>query len=406
MTFLTSNNFDETMKFSDRLLRMKPSATRASADRVAELKAQGKRIISFTVGEPDFPSPQAAYDAANDAMKIGATHYTATQGTMDLRKAIIDYYKDRYGIDYSPKEICVGSGAKSLLFEAFGVLVNPDDEVVIPIPAWVSYFEQVDVFDGKCVRVDTTNENFKPSLETIERAITPRTVALVVNSPQNPTGIMYSREFMAGLCRMAMEHDFVLVNDEIYERLTYGSRYVNPLTDVPEAREHVLTINGASKAYAMTGWRLGFALGSTELIAKMATLQGHITSSASSISQWAVAGAIRNAQDDVESMRAEYAKRMEYVYSELSSMPHIRVNKPKGAFYFFIDVRPCIGKNSKGIAIGDDQAFCTALLDYGVALVPGVAFLTPGFARLSYACSMDELKEGLGYLRAFLDDLC
>jgi aspartate aminotransferase len=394
------------MKFSDRLLRIKPSATRVSADRAAELKAQGKRIVSFTVGEPDFPSPQAAYDAANEAMKAGATHYTATQGTLDLRKAIIDYYKERHGVEYSAKEICVGSGAKPLLFEAFGVLVNPGDEVVILTPAWVSYFEQVDVFDGKCVRVDTTNESFKPSLETIERAITPKTVALVVNSPQNPTGIMYDRGFMSGLCRMAMKHDFVLVNDEIYERLTYGPRYVNPLADVPEAREHVLTVSGASKGYAMTGWRLGFAMGPVALIAKMATLQGHITSSASSISQWAVAGAIRHAGADVEVMRKEYARRMEYVYSELSTMAHIRVGKPEGAFYFFIDVRPCIGKSSRGISIGDDQAFCTALLDYGVALVPGVAFLAPGFARLSYACSMEDLKEGLGYMRAFLDDLC
>jgi aspartate aminotransferase len=384
---------------------MKPSATRASADRAAELKAQGKRIVSFTVGEPDFPSPQAAYDGADEAMKAGATHYTATQGTMDLRKAIIDYYKERHGVEFSAKEICVGSGAKPLLFEAFGVLVNPGDEVVIPTPAWVSYFEQVDVFDGKCVPLDTTGENFKPSLETIERAITPRTVALVVNSPQNPTGIVYDREFMAGLCRLAMKRDFILVNDEVYERLTYGRRHVNPLADVPEAREHVLTVSGASKAYAMTGWRLGFAAGPTALISRMATLQGHITSSASSISQWAAASAIRNAQADVESMREEYAGRMEYVYSELSTMAHIRVNKPEGAFYFFIDVRPCLGKSAGKTVIDDDQAFCTALLDHGVALVPGAAFLAPGFARLSYACSMEELKEGLGYMRAFLDIL-
>jgi aspartate aminotransferase len=384
---------------------MKPSATRASADRAAELKAQGKRIVSFTVGEPDFPSPQAAYDAANDAMKAGATHYTATQGTMDLRKTIIDYYKERHGVEFSAKEICVGSGAKPLLFEAFGVLVNPGDEVIIPTPAWVSYVEQVDVFDGKSVQLDTTNENFKPSLETIERAITPRTVALVINSPQNPTGIMYDREFMAGLCRLAMKHDFMLINDEIYERLTYGPRYVNPLADVPEARDHVLTVSGASKAYAMTGWRLGYALGPAALIAKMATLQGHITSSASSISQWAAAGAIRHADADVEAMRKEYARRMEFVYSELSTMAHIRVSKPEGAFYFFIDMRPCIGKTSRGTVIGDDQVFCTALLDYGVALVPGAAFLVSGFVRLSYACSMEDLKEGLGYMRAFLDEM-
>lgn len=393
------------MKFSDRLLRMKPSATRAMADKAAQLESEGKRIISFTVGEPDFPSPKAANDAAIEAILRGESHYTATGGSKELKQAVIAYYRERHGVTFSPKEILAGAGAKPLIYEAFGTLVNPGDEVIVPTPAWVSYVEQVDVFDGKSVLVDTTDAQFRLSLEAVERAVTPKTVAIIVNSPQNPSGVMYSREFMAGLCRLAMQRDFMVINDEIYERLTYGTRYVNPLADAPETRDHVLTINGASKAFAMTGWRLGYAMGPAALIGKMATLQGHITSCPSSISQWAVVGGLQNAEADVEAMREEYEKRMEFVYGELSTMPHLSVTKPEGAFYFFIDVRPSYGKKSGGTAIIDDQSFCAALLDHGVALVPGVAFLAPGFARLSYACSMDNLREGLGLMRSFLKSL-
>ena len=393
------------MNFSDRLLRMKPSATRATADKAAQLKSEGKRILSFTVGEPDFPSPKAANDAAIEAIHRGESHYTGTGGNKELKNAIIAYYKERHNVTYTPKEILAGSGAKPLIYEAFGALVNPGSEVIIPTPAWVSYVEQVDVFDGKSVLVDTMDSQFLPSLEAIERAITPKTTAIIVNTPQNPTGVVYSRELLAGLCRLAMKHKIMLINDEIYECLTYGVRHVNPLADAPETRDFVLSINGASKAFAMTGWRLGFAMGPAPLIDKMSTLQGHITSCPSSISQWATIGALQGAQDDVEAMRLEYEKRMEFAYSELASMPHIRVAKPQGAFYFFIDVRPSYGKKAGTSVITDDQNFCSALLDAGVALVPGVAFMSPGFARLSYACSMETIREGLGMMRSFLESL-
>ena len=393
------------MKFSDRLLRMKPSATRATADKAAHLAAEGKRIISFTVGEPDFPSPPAALEAANTAMREGHTRYTATGGIGELKKAVAEYYKERHGVSFSGKEICVGAGAKPLIYEALGVLVNPGDEVIVPVPAWVSYMEQIDVFDGVVRTVDTTVTDFMLTAEAVEKAVSPRTVALIVNSPHNPTGAVYGREELAKICRLAVKHDFVIINDEVYERMTYGVRHVNPLADVPEARGRLLSVNGASKAYAMTGWRIGFALGPEALIARLGTLQGHITSSACSVSQWAVAGAIRNAQNDVERMVAEYARRMEFVYAELAAMPHIKVIRPQGAFYFFLDLRASYGKKAGDVLIGDDQSFCAALLDYGVALVPGAAFAMPGFARLSYACSMDSLREGLSLMREFLSGL-
>lgn len=393
------------MKFSDRLLRMKPSATRATADKAEQLKREGKRIHSFTLGEPDFPTPQAALDAASNAMLTGKTHYTATTGAQELKNAIAAYYEERHGVAFSTKEICVGAGAKPLLYEAMGALLNPGDEVIIPTPAWVSYVEQIDVFDAKSVLVDTSETAFHPSLEAIENAITPRTAAIIVNSPQNPTGVTYTREFMRNLCRLAIKRNIIILNDEVYERLTYGTRHVTPLAGAPEARDHILTVNGVSKSYAMTGWRIGFALGPAKLIAQMAILQGHITSCASSVSQWATIGALRNAQSDVEAMRDEYERRMEYVYAELSTMPLIQTTKPEGAFYFFVDVRGCYGKKSDEISIVDDQSFCSALLENGVALVPGSAFLTPGFARLSYAYSMSELHEGLKAMRVFLEKL-
>jgi len=394
------------MNISDRMLRMKPSATRAMADKAEQLKAQGRKIISLTAGEPDFPTPEVAFEYARQAMREDKTHYTTTAGFKELLQAISEYYKQRHGVDYAPKEILVGSGSKPLLFEAVGALVNPGDEVIVPIPAWVSYVEQVDVFDGKSILLDTSANDFLPDLTAVENAITPRTRAIMINSPNNPSGVVYPRDLMADLCRLAMKHNFIVINDEIYERLTYGVRHVNPLADVPEAKNSVLTINGVSKAYAMTGWRIGFALGPQALIAKMAVMQGHITSCASSVSQWASVGAILHAQQEVELMQEQYRQRMEFVYAALAAMPHIRVKKPAGAFYMYIDVRGCYGKRCHGQTITDDNVFCQMLMEYAlVALVPGVAFMGPGFARLSYAASMDNLRQAMVSMGDFLEKL-
>lgn len=393
------------MQISDRLMRIKPSATRAMTDLAAKRKAEGHKVITLTIGEPDFSSPQAAFRYAEKAMKDGYTHYTATTGIKELREAIIDYYKERHGVTFAQNEICVGAGAKPILFEAFGALVNAGSEVIIPTPAWVSYVEQIDIFDGKPVLIDTCGTGFIPDLTAIENAITDRTVAILINSPQNPTGVVYSREFMANLCRIAQKHDIILISDEIYEQLTYGTQYVNPLADVPDAKNNVLTINGVSKAYAMTGWRIGYAAGPAELIGKMAVIQGHMTSCPSSIAQWAAVGAIREGAEETRAMVEEYGKRMEFVYGELATMPHIAVTKPAGAFYFFIDVRPSYNKKSGETIITDDMAFCMELINHGVALVPGSAFMAPGFARISYAASMDMLREGMDLLRRFLQSL-
>jgi len=394
------------MKFSQRLMRLKPSATRAMADRAAKLKAEGRKVISFTTGEPDFPSPPAAIEYARKALDENKIRYTTTSGTSELKAAIIKYYQERHGLAYSPDEIIVSAGAKSVLYEALGALVDSGDEVIVPTPAWVSYVEQVDAFDGKAVLVDTSNNGFMPRIEDVENALTAKTVAIMLNTPHNPTGVIYDRVFMRDLCRLALQRNFIIINDEIYERLTYGQRYTNPLTDVPEARDVVLTVNGASKTYAMTGWRVGFALGPVKLINKINVLQGHITSSVCSVSQKAAVGAILHAQDYVEDMVKEYARRRDFLCREIASMPHVSLTEPKGAFYAFLDLRPAIGKRYENEVIADDNAFCELLLEHGLmALVPGTAFLAPGFARLSYAVSMEELRTGMDSLRAFLTAL-
>lgn len=396
-----------TIPFAKRVLRLKPSATRAMADKAEQAKAAGKQVISFTTGEPDFPSPDVAKEFAVKAIHENKTRYTTTPGIKELRAAIIEYYKERHSLSFEPNEILVGAGAKPILFEAIGALVDAGDEVIVPTPAWVSYIEQIEVFDGVPVLVDTADNGFAPRIEDIRAAVTDKTVAIMLNTPHNPTGAVFSREFMRELCLLAKEKGFVVINDEIYEQLTYdGVRYVNPLADVPEARDVVLTINGVSKTFAMTGWRIGYALGSAKLIAKIATLQGHNTSCACSVSQWAAVGALRHAQPDADRMVAEYSKRLDYVYGEISTMPHVRLTKPKGAFYVFIDVRPCFGKRFEGTAITDDITFCGLLLEHGlVALVPGTAFLAPGFARMSYASSMEDLRQGMALMRGFLEKL-
>ena len=394
------------MKISKRMERLKPSATRAMSDKAAKVKAEGKRVINLTSGEPDFATPEAAKHAAVKAMQQNHTHYTTTAGIIELRKAITGYYKDRHGVSFNEDQILVGSGAKALLFEALGCLVDPDDEVIVIAPAWVSYIEQIDVFDGKAVLVDTSITDFMPDIAAVRKALSSKTVAIIINSPHNPTGMVYSREFMKDLCLLAKERDIVLINDEIYERLTYGTRYYNPLSYAPEAASNVLTISGVSKAYAMTGWRIGFAIGPKPLISKMAALQGHITSCASSVSQWAAVGAILETQQNVEDMVAEYAKRLAFVSTALETMPHIRVYRPNGAFYMFIDIRSCIGKRCKDQTITDDKAFCEMLLEHGlVGLVAGSAFLMPGYVRLSYATSMQELTNAMDNMREFLTRL-
>jgi len=386
------------MKLSKRILQIHPSATLSISGKSKTMKAEGKPVISFSVGEPDFTSPEAASQAAIEAIKRGESHYTLTPGIKDLREEICNYYKNHFDLDYTADEVIVAPGAKPLLYEALQVLVDPGDEVILFAPAWVSYVEQIHLAGGKEVLVDTISTKFIPSKENIEKVITDKTAGIIINSPNNPTGSMLPEETQKMIAEIASAHNLWIIFDEIYERLSYGAKHVNILNVAPELKEQTILINGASKAYAMTGWRVGWALAPKEVISKINSLQGHLTSNACSIAQWAALGALKGAEADVEKMRQAFAERREVIIKLIREMPYLKIVEPDGAFYAFADIRDC--------PIPDDVEFCKKLLEEKfIAAVPGTAFFAPGFIRISYASSMDNIKEGMKRLKDFLTNL-
>lgn len=387
------------MKMSKRILEIQPSATLSISAKAKTMKAEGKPIISFSLGEPDFNSPECASKAAIDAINRGESHYTLNSGIVELRKEVCNYYQRRFGLEYAPDEVLVAPGAKPLLYEALQMLVDPGDEVLLFSPAWVSYVEQVHLAGGKDVIVDTLKTDLIPTKEAIEAVLSDKTVGMIINSPSNPSGAIYNEDTLKMIADVAREKDLWIIFDEIYERLVYApAKHVNILNVAPDLRDKVIIINGASKAYAMTGWRIGYALAPKPLIAKMNTLQTHLTSNASSIAQWAAWGAVKDADPDVEKMREAFEERRGVILGLVRDMPYVKVRDPEGAFYIFIDVRET--------PIPDDIKFCERLLEEKfVAAVPGAAFFAPGFVRFSYACSMDNIREGMQRLKEFLSSL-
>ena len=386
---------------------MQPSATLEVSAKAKALAREGKPIISFGSGEPDFTSPPSAMTSAKEAIDRGETHYTPATGIPELKEAVADYYARRFGLKYSPQQVLIGAGAKPLIYEALGCLVDPGDEVLVFAPAWVSYVEQIKLCDGKEVVVDTSRSGFLPDLKEIRAAISDRTVGMMINTPNNPTGAVYSADLLKGIAKIALDNGLWIIYDEIYERLTYdGISHSNIVQVAPETLDRTIIINGVSKAYAMTGWRIGYALGPKDVITKMGEFQGHLTSNPTSIAQWAALGAIKGAEEDVKKMVSAFASRRKRMLEMLNSMPHIKVTEPKGAFYVFVDIKGCLGKRKDGKEISDDVAFCQILLgDEYLALVPGSAFLAPGYVRLSYANSMEEIEEGMKRLDRFLNSI-
>jgi len=395
------------MKLSQRILGIKPSATFSVDAKAKELKNQGKNVISFGSGEPDFISPKAAFDYAAEAMTKGETHYTPTPGILELRQEICTYYKQRFNLEYTPAHITVGSGAKPCIYEALAAIVDPGDEVIVLAPTWVSYIEQIQLVGGKVVVVETQNDGFIPAAENISRAVTSRTAAVLLNSPSNPTGVMYDKDTIKKIGEIAVKNDIWLIWDEIYEQLVYGqAKHYNPLQLIPELASRTIIINGVSKAYAMTGWRIGYVIGPKELISKINAFQGHLTSGPCSIAQWAAVGAIRGSEEDVVKMRTAFQARRDMICQLLREMPHIEFPEPQGAFYVFVNISKCIGMSYNGKIIDNDVDFCSALLEAElVAVVPGSAFLAPGFIRVSYASSIDTIAEGMKRLDRFLHTL-
>lgn len=387
------------MKMSKRILEIQPSATINISTKAKTMKAEGKPVISFSLGEPDFNSPESASKAAIEAINRGESHYTLNSGIIELRKEVCNYYKKRFGLKYTPDEVLIGPGAKLLVYEALQMLVDPGDEVLLFSPAWVSYFEQIHLAGGKDVIVDTIKTDFIPTKKAIEAVLSDKTVGMIINSPSNPSGAIYNEETLKMITDVAREKDLWIIFDEIYERLVYApAKHVNILNIAPDLRDKVIIINGASKTYAMTGWRIGYALAPKPLIAKMNTLQTQLSSNASSIAQWAALGAIKGADSDVEKMRKAFEERRNVILELVRNMPYVKVKDPEGTFFIFLDVRET--------PIPDDIQFCERLLEEKlVAAVPGAAFFAPGFIRFSYACSMDNIKEGMNRLKEFLEAL-
>ena len=395
---------------SDTLSRVKPSPTIAMTNKAAELKAEGRDIIGLSAGEPDFDTPANIAEAGRRAIAEGRTRYTAVDGIPELKRAICVKFKRDNDLDYTPSQVSVGTGGKQVLYNALMATLNPGDEVIIPAPYWVSYPDMVLLAGGTPVTVACgIAAGFKITPDQLEAAITPATKWFLFNSPSNPTGAGYSWDELKALSEVLLRHPHAWVmTDDMYEHLTFGDfRFCTPAQVEPELMGRTLTVNGVSKAYAMTGWRIGYAAGPEALIRAMAKVQSQSTSNPSSVSQWAAVEALNGPQDFIATNNTVFERRRDLVVAGLNAAPGVTCPVPDGAFYVYPDISGCIGKTSAGgTVIGDDEAFATALLEEeGVAVVFGAAFgLSPNF-RVSYATSDAALEDACTRIRRFCEGL-
>ncbi|MEL6196277.1 MAG: pyridoxal phosphate-dependent aminotransferase [Pseudomonadota bacterium] len=395
---------------ADALARVKPSPTIAVTNKARELKAAGRDVIGLGAGEPDFDTPDNIKDAAKRAIDAGHTKYTAPDGIPELKAAIADKFKRENGLDYAPSQVSVGTGGKQVLYNALIATLNPGDEVLIPAPYWVSYPDMVLLGGGVPRIIETSiDTGFKMTPEALEAAITPATKWLIFNSPSNPSGAGYSRAELKGLTDVLMRHPNVWVmTDDMYEHIAYeGFAFCTPAEVEPGLYERTLTVNGVSKAYSMTGWRIGYAAGPEPLIAAMRKVQSQSTSNPCSISQWAAVEALTGPQDYIAMSRAAFQNRRDLVVSMLNQATGIECPVPEGAFYVYPSVRGLIGKTApSGRVIEDDEAFVTELLEAeGVAVVHGAAFGTSPNFRASYATSEALLEEACSRIQRFCASL-
>jgi aspartate aminotransferase len=397
------------MKLAQRLSVIEPSMTLKVSAKAAELKAKGIDVVSFGAGEPDFDTPVHIKEAAKKALDAGATKYTAVEGTPALRKSVAAFFKRAHGFDVTVPEVMVSVGAKQAIYNAFHAVLDEGDEVILPAPYWVSYSEIAKLAGAKPVPVvSTAKQEFVVDPDAVGRAITPRTKLILIVSPSNPTGAVYDEKTLRALADLAVKHDCWLLTDDIYRTLIYGgATFVNPATFGPEVRKRTIICDGVSKAYAMTGWRVGFTCAPPAVIEAMATLQGQSTTNAAAVSQAAAQAAIDGPQDEVERMRQEFDKRRQYMVKALRAIPGVQCVEPKGAFYAFPDVSAFVGKKTpKGKAIASDLDLCEYLIEEAlVAVVPGSAFYAPGFVRLSYATSMANIEKGVARVAEALGKL-
>jgi aspartate aminotransferase len=385
---------------------IQPSATLAAAAKARQMKAEGIAVFDFSLGEPDFPTPEHICRAAFKAMQDGLTHYTPANGVPEVRAAIAHRYEKTYGLRVTADQVIVSNGAKHSVFNAFMASCGAGDEVIIPTPYWVSYSDLVEMTGASVALVKTSQESgFKMSPAQLRAALTPRTRMVLLNSPCNPTGTVYSRQELEALADVILEAGVGVLSDEIYERLLYGDARATCFATLrPGLAEQTITISGVSKSYAMTGWRMGWAVGPAPVIKAMSNVQSQQTSNPSSISQYATIAALEGDQDCVEKMRREFEARRELVCRRLAAMPGIVCSRPGGAFYAFFNMTSHIGKTVGGRKISDSAGFCQAALESAhVNMVPGSAFGAEGYVRLSFAASREQLNGGLDRLEQWLN---
>ena len=384
---------------------VRASTTIAIDTKFKQLQAEGKDVIGFGLGEPDFNTPEHIKEAGIQAIRDGKTKYTPASGTPALKKAICQRMKEDWGVAYEPAQITVNAGAKHILYVALKTLVDPGDEVILPAPYWVSYYELIKMVGGVPVVVDTTEESgFKMSPEDLKAAITPKTKALIFNNPSNPTGMMYDKAQQEAIAKVCVEADIYVIADEIYGKLTFDGKTFTSFASLGEdVKAHTILVNGVSKTYAMTGWRIGFAAADQKIIKVMTNYLSHCISGTCSISQAAAVEAFSGSQDEIEVMRSTFQERRNYLYERMNKIPGVHAVRSEATFYMMMSMEDLVGKTLYGVEIKDADDFSDVFLDKGgVAVVPCTGFGAPCFTRWSFAVSMETIQKGLDRLEKFL----
>ncbi|MCF8008653.1 MAG: pyridoxal phosphate-dependent aminotransferase [Halanaerobiales bacterium] len=396
------------MELSKRSKNISASLTLSISAKANQLKAAGEDVISFGAGEPDFDTPKYICDAAREALEIGFTRYTQASGYDDLKEAVINKFKKDNGLEYDKDQIIVSNGAKHSLFNTFQAILNPKDEVLIPVPYWLTYPEIVKLGGGTPVFIETTEKaEFKINPEKLKEKINSKTKALLLNSPSNPTGSVYNKKELEVIAEIAAKNNILIISDEIYEKIIYDNKKHLSIASLDEKiKEITVVINGVSKAYAMTGWRIGYAAGPKEIIKIMSNIQSHSTSNPNSIAQYASNKGLRGDHSFMQKRREKFKERRNYMYKKINSIDKISCLKPDGAFYMMMNISKVINKKINTKKIKDSFSFAEILLEEkNVAIIPGVAFGADNFIRLSYANSLENIKKGLNRIEGLIDNL-
>lgn len=395
------------MELSKKAKSLSPSMTLSISAKAKSMIKNGVDLINFTAGEPDFNTPEYIVKAAIEALNEGKTRYTETSGILPLREAICQKFRDFNNIDYSPENIVVSTGGKQALINALLSIINPEDEVIIPSPFWLSYPEMVKIAGGRSILLETKSENdFKLTIDQLDSCLSDKTKCLILNNPSNPTGTAYDKDELIEIANWAIKNDIIIISDEIYERLNYDMEHISIASLGDKIKDLTITISGFSKSYAMTGWRLGYSAANVEITKLMTKLQSHMTSNASSVTQYAGLAALTKEENEIENMIKSFKNRRNLVKNEIDNIEDLNMIYPKGAFYAFIDISKLKGRKYKDKTIEDSMGIANILLnDFKVALLPGIVFGTDDYLRISYATDEESILKGMDRIKSFVNIL-